>query len=64
MDLSYISWRKAKKSGENGGACVELASVSNVIAVRDSKDPSGPKLIIDREDFRSLTETLKNLRVN
>lgn len=25
---------------------------------------AGPKLIIDREDFRSLAEALKNLRVN
>ena len=61
MDLSYLSWRKAMKSGENGGACVELASVSDAVAVRDSKDPSGPKLIIDREDFRRFTEALKNL---
>ncbi|MEU5995812.1 DUF397 domain-containing protein [Spirillospora sp. NPDC047418] len=61
MDLNGLTWRKAMKSGENGGACVELTSASNVIAIRDSKDPSGPKLIIDREDFVRFTASLKNI---
>ncbi|CNG18246.1 Domain of uncharacterised function (DUF397) [Mycobacterium tuberculosis] len=34
--------RKGTHSGENGGDCVELAAVTGAIAVRDSKDPSGP----------------------
>ena len=38
-------WRKSSYSGGNGGECVEVASTSKpLIAVRDSKDPSGPKL--------------------
>ncbi|NEA23889.1 DUF397 domain-containing protein [Actinomadura bangladeshensis] len=61
MDLTDLNWRKAMKSGENGGACVELSSLPDVIAVRDSKDPSGPKLIIDREDFKRFAEALKSL---
>ena len=60
MDLSGLTWRKALKSGENGGACVEVASVSDAIAVRDSKNPNGPKLILSRNDFRHFTETIKN----
>lgn len=27
MDLKNADWRKAKRSGENGGACVEVATV-------------------------------------
>jgi hypothetical protein len=61
MDLSDVVWRKAMKSGENGGACVELASASGVVAVRDSKDPDGPKVIVSRDEFRQLAETLKNI---
>jgi hypothetical protein len=29
--------------------------------LRDSKDPSGPKLIISRDDFRYFTNALKSL---
>ncbi|MEU8121146.1 DUF397 domain-containing protein [Spirillospora sp. NPDC049024] len=61
MDLIDVTWRKATKSGENGGACVEVASVSDVLAIRDSKDPAGPKLIIGRADFRHFARVLKGL---
>ncbi len=38
-------WRKATHSGGNGGECVEVASAPNaLVAVRDSKDPDGPRL--------------------
>lgn len=61
MDLIKAVWRKAMKSGENGGACVELASVLDVIAVRDSKDPLGPKIVVNRSDFRRFAKAIKNL---
>jgi hypothetical protein len=38
-----ISWRKSSRSGDQG-ACVEIAVIAGTIAVRDSKDPSGPAL--------------------
>jgi hypothetical protein len=44
----------------HGDACVELASVFGVLAVRDSKDPDGPKLIVNRDYFRRFAEILKN----
>jgi hypothetical protein len=37
-------WRKSSHSGGDG-ACVEVTHLPEAIAVRDSKDPSGPKLI-------------------
>ncbi|MFV2176229.1 DUF397 domain-containing protein [Actinomadura sp. LOL_016] len=61
MDLSSAVWRKARRSAEHGGNCVEVASVINTVAVRDSKDPDGPKLIVDRSDFRRFAEALKRL---
>ncbi|OLF07130.1 hypothetical protein BLA60_28370 [Actinophytocola xinjiangensis] len=43
-DLTGARWRKASASGGEGGQCVELA---NVGAVRDSKNPDGPRLNAD-----------------
>lgn len=38
-------WRKASRSGGNGGQCVEVRRQADVIEVRDSKDAgSGPIL--------------------
>ncbi|NDU72322.1 DUF397 domain-containing protein [Actinomadura sp. DSM 109109] len=59
MDLSDLDWRKATKSGENGGACVEIASVRGVVVVRDSKDPAGPVVVIERAAFRRFVDTLR-----
>ncbi|WP_433534059.1 DUF397 domain-containing protein [Micromonospora sp. CA-249363] len=44
-DLSGAIWRKSTRSGDNGGACVEVATnLPGVVAVRDSKDQAGPTL--------------------
>ncbi|MFI0788101.1 DUF397 domain-containing protein [Streptomyces lydicus] len=41
---SAFSWTKSSYSGGNG-ACVEIAAPTTAaIAVRDSKDPEGPRL--------------------
>lgn len=37
-------WRTSRHSASNGG-CVEVADAGLVIAVRDSKNPSGPRLL-------------------
>jgi hypothetical protein len=57
MDLSITTWRKASRSGENGGNCVELAGVSGrVVAVRDSKDPQGPVLLVTPTALRAAVD--------
>ncbi|MDL4820868.1 DUF397 domain-containing protein [Actinomadura opuntiae] len=61
MDLSNATWRKASRSHDDGDQCIEVATVTSLIAVRDSKDPNGPKIIVSRSDFRHLAETLKNI---
>ncbi|QFG23648.1 DUF397 domain-containing protein [Actinomadura sp. WMMB 499] len=61
MDLSESTWRKASRSHDDGDACIEVAPVRELIAVRDSKHPDGPKLVVSRSDFRRLAETIKNL---
>jgi hypothetical protein len=59
MDLSRAVWRKASKSNSNGGDCVEAASLSGIVAVRDSKNPHGPVLIISRDEWASFTARLQ-----
>jgi hypothetical protein len=58
--LEGANWRKSSYSGGNGGACVEVASnLPDVIAVRDSKDPDGPRLAFSRSDWRAFLAGLQ-----
>lgn len=59
-DLTAAQWRKSSRSGAEGGECVEVASLAPLIAVRDSKDPNGPKLIISAADWRAFTRRVKD----
>lgn len=42
-DLSPARWFTSSRSANNGD-CVECAILSDIVAVRDSKDPAGPVL--------------------
>ncbi|MDG4779640.1 DUF397 domain-containing protein [Micromonospora sp. WMMD961] len=42
--LAVAAWRKSSRSGDEG-ACVEVAALPRLVAVRDSKDPAGPALL-------------------
>ncbi|GDY32292.1 DUF397 domain-containing protein [Gandjariella thermophila] len=44
--LSCGNWRKSSWSGSSGGQCVEVALAGEVVAVRDSKNPGGPVLML------------------
>ncbi|MFI0367411.1 DUF397 domain-containing protein [Actinomadura sp. 1N219] len=59
--MSKLVWRKASRSTAEGDNCVEVAGSPNTVAVRDSKDPDGPRLIISTSDFQHFTNILKNL---
>ena len=61
MDLTRAEWRKSSRSGDNGGACVEVArNLPRIVAVRDSKNPHGPVLIISRDEWASLIARLRS----
>ncbi|MGH9151148.1 MAG: DUF397 domain-containing protein [Acidimicrobiales bacterium] len=45
-----LRWRKSSYSGQNGD-CVELADLGATVAVRDSKDPTGPVLAFTRTEL-------------
>jgi hypothetical protein len=60
MDLSPTEWRKASKSNSNGGNCVEVAcKLPSIVAIRDSKDPDGPKLITSPAVWQAFTGLVK-----
>jgi len=63
MDLTHAVWRKSSRSGSNGGDCVEVAGhPRGVVAVRDSKNPDGPKLVLSPAGWRRFTAHLKTER--
>lgn len=58
MDLTRAEWRKSSRSGGNGGDCVEVArNFPSIVAVRDSKNPAGPVLVVSKDEWaRFITE--------
>lgn len=58
-DLSCAVWRKSTYSSQNG-ACVEVArNLPGVVAVRDSKNPDGPRLLVSPAAWRAFIHGLK-----
>ena len=52
IDLSCAEWHKSSYSGQSGN-CVEVArNLPGLVAVRDSKEPDGPKLVVSQESWR------------
>ncbi len=59
IDPSHARWRKSSRStGDN--ACVEVATVDNLVGVRDSKDPTGPVLVFTLSEWRAFVEGVHN----
>jgi hypothetical protein len=53
-------WRKSSQSGGGGEDCVEVASLATrMIAVRDSKNPTGPRLHFTQAQWSMLVDTIK-----
>lgn len=49
--MQDASWRKSSYSNGAGSNCVEVAGMAASIAVRDSKDRSGPVLTFGTADW-------------
>jgi Domain of unknown function (DUF397) len=56
--MSKYAWRKSSYSTAQSN-CVEAASLPDAVAIRDSKNPDGPKLTFGPADWRSFTASVK-----
>jgi Domain of unknown function (DUF397) len=57
-DFLSADWRKGRESGNNG--CVEVAFVEGGVAVRDSKDRSGPVLLFTAHEWAAFLNGVRN----
>lgn len=56
-------WRKASYSNASGGNCIEVAcTAADAIAVRDSKDPKGTRLLFTSDEWQAFTSRVKDER--
>jgi hypothetical protein len=51
VDLAGARWRKSTRSGPYSDNCVEVAFVDRAVALRDSKDPTGPALLFTPQEW-------------
>jgi hypothetical protein len=59
LKVADASWRTSSRSGGNGN-CVEVADdLGAVVAVRDSKDRSGPVLVFRPAAWTAFTASVK-----
>lgn len=55
-----VGWRKSTYSGNEAGSCLEVVDARpGVIAVRDSKIPAGPALLLSASGWTSFVTSLK-----
>ena len=59
IDLSYAEWRKRSYSSQSGN-CVEVTrNLPGLVAVRDSKELCGAKLVVSRETWRAFIRCVR-----
>jgi hypothetical protein len=61
--MSDLAWKKSSYSGATSGNCVEIAALPNGgRAIRDSKDPSGPVLVLTPAQWSELAQSTRSVR--
>jgi hypothetical protein len=60
FDDPCLKWRKSSRSGGGGNDCVEVATVTSAIGVRDSKNPAGAKLRLSAQVGQRLVRRIKS----
>jgi hypothetical protein len=59
MNVETATWRTSSYSGNNGGACIEVADAPGAVLVRDTKDREGPVLAVGAEAWRRFAAKVK-----
>lgn len=54
-----LAWFKSSYSTGNGGECVEVAAAATHVHIRDSKQVSGPMLVVRPEAWAGLVELVR-----
>ena len=62
--VEVATWRKSSRSGGQSSNCVEVADLNDVVGVRDSKNPTGPILVVQPQAFAAFTSTVKANHLN
>ncbi|ABD12064.1 DUF397 domain-containing protein [Frankia sp. CcI156] len=62
-DLTNAEWRKSSYSATQT-TCVEVAQVDEVVAVRDSKDPTGPVLVFTPDEWAAFLAGVRDGEFN
>lgn len=61
MEAIDPRWHKSSYSGNGGGNCVEVASLAGgMVAVRDSKDPDGARLVFTPAEWAAFTAGVRD----
>jgi hypothetical protein len=61
-DLATEDWRKSSWSGDNG--CVEIAFLEDGVAVRDSKNATGPVLLFTAAEWEAFMRGVRGGEFN
>jgi hypothetical protein len=61
MEAIDQRWHRSSYSGNGGGNCVEVATdMPGVVAVRDSKNPDGPVLMVSRDEWAAFITRVRS----
>ncbi|SCF97369.1 DUF397 domain-containing protein [Streptomyces sp. Ncost-T10-10d] len=59
MDYERTHWFKSSYSGGSGTECIEVADLISAIGVRDSKQPQGPRIAVQRSTWTEFVQSLR-----
>jgi hypothetical protein len=60
IDSATANWRKSTHSQQQASECVEVAQIGPAVAVRDSKDPDGPVLLLGPHEWHALHQHIRS----
>ncbi|WP_274562023.1 DUF397 domain-containing protein [Streptomyces spiramyceticus] len=53
---AQLAWFKSSYSGNEGGACLEVAATADAVHVRDSKVPTRSQLAFRQKDWAAFVD--------